>query len=170
MRILGNVVSCNEVCAEVTISDWRLVTMLLTMVTSSFRHLKLESTWVLSNIAAGPDKHASLLVQAGVLPHMISMLAGTFDARKEAACTLLNIADRLGGLEAIIGYNPTPSFVALLHTPDINLITLGLQFANMLCLNGGTNGKSKLEEAEAPEIIEALKYHDNPRITEMAVR
>ena len=50
------------------------------------RAVQKEGCWVVSNIAAGADRHRDVLAQAGMIPALITCLqSAPFDARREAA-------------------------------------------------------------------------------------
>lgn len=47
------------------------------------RALRLETLWLVSNIAAGPADHAATVVTGGFLPVLREMLAGPADFKRE---------------------------------------------------------------------------------------
>ena len=37
----------------------------------------------MSNLTAGPTEHIVVLIQAGIIPHIMNLMSSTFDIKKE---------------------------------------------------------------------------------------
>lgn len=164
LRTIGNICAGAEGGATVVLADARTLPSLQRLLLSTNRALKLEALWVVSTVAGGSSAEAGALVAANIVPLLVAQLSGPHEARVEAAHGLLNIADHAGGAEALLTANATDGFAALLRTPLVPLVLLGLQYVELVLRTGGQPAREAVMSSDMCEMLEALQYHDNENI------
>ncbi|KAA8518790.1 hypothetical protein F0562_016436 [Nyssa sinensis] len=159
LRSLGNLVASdahttNAVLVAGHEITGNVVAALIKCLKSEHRVLKKESTWVLSNIAAGSVEHKQLIYSSEAVPLLLRLLStAPFDIRKEVAYVL-------GCL---------PGFIDLVRSADTEAARLGLQFMELV-LRGMPNGDGPklVEREDGIDAMERFQFHENEDLRNMA--
>ncbi|XP_073052631.1 importin subunit alpha-9-like [Primulina eburnea] len=186
LRSFGNLVatdSCltNNVLFANHETTVNAIQALVKCLRSEHRVLKKESSWALSNIAAGSVEHKKLIHSSEAVPLLIHLLStAPFDIRKEAAYVLGNLCVApaegsarpsliLDHLVSLVRRGILPGFVDLVRSANIEAARVGLQFMELV-LRGMPNGEGpKLVEAEdGIDAMERYQFHENEDIRNMA--
>ncbi|XP_069135629.1 importin subunit alpha-8-like [Argopecten irradians] len=167
LRCLGNICSGPDECTQMACTNPSLLPTLAAYLSSSHRHIRKETLWVLSNIAGEP--HTCHTIAFGpLLPVILDQVTGAYDIKMEALYLLCNIAYHGEELCLQLLSNGMLQKVApLLKSHDVEVLNLVLSLIEMM-LRMTKEGKKKLEESGGLEGLEALEYHNNPQIHEQS--
>jgi importin subunit alpha-1 len=91
LRTVGNIVTGNDMQTQVIINCNALSCLLSLLSTHHKKSIKKEACWTISNITAGTKEQIQAVIDAGLIPHLVHLLAaGEFDIKKEAAWAISN--------------------------------------------------------------------------------
>lgn len=91
LRAVGNLVTGDDADTQ-AILECGLLHYLQALLTSATKaSVQKETCWVVSNITAGTLEQVQMVIDAGIMPHMISFLrTGDLKTKKEAVWALCN--------------------------------------------------------------------------------
>ncbi|KAL8036169.1 hypothetical protein ABFS82_12G139200 [Erythranthe guttata] len=186
LRSLGNLVAGDSHVTSHILVPGNEITVnaiqaMIKCLESEHRVLKKESSWVLSNIAAGSIEHKKMIYSSEVVSLLVRLLStAPFDIRKEVAYVLGNLcvapAEGSGRptlitehLISLVGKGCLAGFVDLVRSIDTEAARVGLQFIELV-LRGMPNGEGvKLVEAEdGIDAMERFQFHENEELRTMA--
>ena len=166
------------------INNQALPCLLALLTNNHKKSIKKEACWTISNITAGNKDQIQAVIDANIIPPLVSLLAtAEFDIKKEAAWAISNATS--GGTQEQIKYLVNQGCIKplcdLLTCPDPRIVTVSLEgLENILKVgenekdlgnSGGINLYARyIDEAEGLEKIENLQTHDNNEIYEKAVK
>jgi hypothetical protein len=167
LRVLGNLAAGSDaLVTQLFAARPGVAQALVFHLASPLEHVKLECGWALANITGGLTDHSRALVEAGVLPFLVGMLAaGPTESRKEALAVLLNLGCRGGPtLAALIAANTVAETVLLLKWPDTELKLLVLQLLELVCRHH-PGGVAIVERHGGVAALEAQQFAKAPQIS-----
>lgn len=163
IRTFGNLLCGGEGVCEMVLAGDVFLRSSLVLVRSSLRHVQLECTWALSVAAGGGDPACHAIISIGLVPHLVAMLAGPMDFKREAAYVLLNLCTHGEEVVRHLTQARAPNaFVELLKGPEPEIIDMALQFYEMLLRL--PEGPSMLKSLDATETIDNLTFHANESV------
>ena len=176
LRVLGNMFSGPNELISLALQDPKLLPSLLRKLDDSSIGQKKEVAWVLSNLTAGSPEQVDAVVQAGFVPVFSKLLrSATFDTKKEVAYAFANLCSSQKHFDSIFSAPISETapileaFFMLMASPDVDAILLSLQFVEFV-LQNKPGLASAAESFSRFDIIEALQYHSNPIVAEIATR
>ncbi|XP_033747908.1 importin subunit alpha-9-like [Pecten maximus] len=167
LRCLGNICSGLDEYTQMACTNPSLLQTLTAYLSSSHRHIRKETLWVLSNMAGEPHT-CHTLAFGPLLPVILDQVTGAYDIKMEALYLLCNIACH--GEELclqLLNKGILQKVVPVLKSHDVEILNLGLALIEMT-LRMTEGGKKILEESGGLEGLEALEYHNNTRIREQS--
>lgn len=167
LRCLGNLCSGPDEYTVMVCENDRLLSVLGTYLSSSHRHIKKETLWVLSNLT-GESKACSAVTHSPLLQLIMEQVSAAFDIKMEALYVLCNLA--FHGEEIcshLVSSGVLQKVAPVLKSTDIEILNLGLSLVEM-SLRMTQNGSSIFEECGGVNILEALDYHNNDTIRHQA--
>lgn len=186
LRSLGNLVAGDSHTTSVILAPGNEITdksvaALVKCLKAEHRVLKKESSWVLSNIAAGSIEHKKLIYSSEAVQLLLNLLlSAPFDIRKEAAYVLGNlcVAPSEGSqrpslitehLVSLVGRGCLLGYINLVRSADLEAAKLGLQFVELV-LRGMPDGEGAklVEKEDGIEAMERFQFHENEELRIMA--
>uniref|UniRef100_A0A0D9Y3H8 Importin subunit alpha n=1 Tax=Oryza glumipatula TaxID=40148 RepID=A0A0D9Y3H8_9ORYZ len=192
LRGLGNLIAADDYMVDSVLTVGNNIIGLIKCLKSDNRVLRkvcfpllvqlyLESSWALSNIAAGSFEHKKLIFASEATPVLIRLVTSVqFDIRREAAYTLGNLCVVPTGncelpkiivehLVAIVDGGALPGFIHLVRSADVDTAGLGLQFLELV-MRGYPNkqGPKLVEMEDGIEAMERFQFHENEQMRNMA--
>ncbi|KAJ2786690.1 hypothetical protein GGI15_001318 [Coemansia interrupta] len=159
IRTLGNIAAGTDSQTHALVARPGFVPLLVRCIESPVsRAVEKESLWALSSVTAGTKDDVDAVVAAGIIPDLVRIVESqTFDLKKEAAYSVLNIAI----VGKCLGDMPVdrlvPEFVDFVRSQDDELVRMGVQFVVLLFDQMPENGGVEVLRRTAPEGIEALE-------------
>ncbi|XP_060084483.1 importin subunit alpha-8-like [Ylistrum balloti] len=167
LRCLGNLCSGPDEYTQMACTNSSLLQSLAAYLSSSHRHIRKETLWVLSNMAGEPHT-CHTLAFGPLLPVILDQVPGAYDIKMEALYLLCNIACHGEELCLQLLNNGILQKVApVLKSHDVEILNLGIALIEMI-LRMTEEGKKILEECGGLEGLETLEYHNNTQIREEA--
>ncbi|EGG20149.1 hypothetical protein DFA_07269 [Cavenderia fasciculata] len=175
LRVVGNIASCDDHIAEKILTPG-LLSNLSALLNSQKTGLIKESAWTISNFAAGPPSQIQMIIDAKIIPQLITIVAtGHEDSKREAAWALVNATSgaqasqsdylvKAGVVESMAEILKTTSTVAALVKELLK--ALALLFAK------GPNNKKYQErfiKAEGIKLLDQYRDHMDSEITQQAI-
>eukprot|EP00300_Choanocystis_sp_HF-7_P009831 c16660_g1_i2.p1 GENE.c16660_g1_i2~~c16660_g1_i2.p1 ORF type:complete len:488 (+),score=109.78 c16660_g1_i2:39-1502(+) len=156
-RVLGNMTSIGPLGAAAVYSTPATSVGLVHSLASLRSVIVKESCWALSNILAGSDiEIAPTLSIDGILPRLVDLLSNaSFDVKRETAYCIANICSNGRHIDTVVRAGATSGFIALLHSPDPDVVHVSLSFVEMVLLLVD-RGALLVEELEGVAAIESL--------------
>uniref|UniRef100_A0A0D3EJU3 Importin subunit alpha n=1 Tax=Oryza barthii TaxID=65489 RepID=A0A0D3EJU3_9ORYZ len=181
LRGLGNLIAADDYMVDSVLTVGNNIIGLIKCLKSDNRVLRKESSWALSNIAAGSFEHKKLIFASEATPVLIRLVTSAqFDIRREAAYTLGNLCVVPTGncelpkiivehLVAIVDGGALPGFIHLVRSADVDTAGLGLQFLELV-MRGYPNkqGPKLVEMEDGIEAMERFQFHENEQMRNMA--
>ncbi|KAF2948502.1 hypothetical protein DAI22_01g040600 [Oryza sativa Japonica Group] len=186
LRGLGNLIAADDYMVDSVLTVGnniidQALSGLIKCLKSDNRVLRKESSWALSNIAAGSFEHKKLIFASEATPVLIRLVTSAqFDIRREAAYTLGNLCVVPTGncelpkiivehLVAIVDGGALPGFIHLVRSADVDTAGLGLQFLELV-MRGYPNkqGPKLVEMEDGIEAMERFQFHENEQMRNMA--
>uniref|UniRef100_A0A0E0MRK8 Importin subunit alpha n=1 Tax=Oryza rufipogon TaxID=4529 RepID=A0A0E0MRK8_ORYRU len=181
LRGLGNLIAADDYMVDSVLTVGHNIIGLIKCLKSDNRVLRKESSWALSNIAAGSFEHKKLIFASEATPVLIRLVTSMqFDIRREAAYTLGNLCVVPTGncelpkiivehLVAIVDGGALPGFIHLVRSADVDTAGLGLQFLELV-MRGYPNkqGPKLVEMEDGIEAMERFQFHENEQMRNMA--
>uniref|UniRef100_A0A0E0JEA7 Importin subunit alpha n=1 Tax=Oryza punctata TaxID=4537 RepID=A0A0E0JEA7_ORYPU len=181
LRGLGNLIAADDYMVDSVLIVGNNIIGLIKCLKSDNRVLRKESSWALSNIAAGSFEHKKLIFASEATPLLIRLVTSAqFDIRREAAYTLGNLCVVPTGnyelpkiivehLVAIVDGGALPGFIHLVRSADVDTAGLGLQFLELV-MRGYPNkqGPKLVEMEDGIEAMERFQFHENEQMRNMA--
>uniref|UniRef100_A0A0D9Y3I0 Importin subunit alpha n=1 Tax=Oryza glumipatula TaxID=40148 RepID=A0A0D9Y3I0_9ORYZ len=181
LRGLGNLIAADDYMVDSVLTVGNNIIGLIKCLKSDNRVLRKESSWALSNIAAGSFEHKKLIFASEATPVLIRLVTSVqFDIRREAAYTLGNLCVVPTGncelpkiivehLVAIVDGGALPGFIHLVRSADVDTAGLGLQFLELV-MRGYPNkqGPKLVEMEDGIEAMERFQFHENEQMRNMA--
>jgi hypothetical protein len=136
-----------------------------------------EAVWFLSNITAGTKLQVQSVIDAGLIPQVIHLLAkGDLATRREAAWCINNLS--LSGKREQVAYvlqqGVLVPFIQLLNTDDPQILVVVLDGINNILKMASSNESdllaltAQIEECSGLDKIEELQNHRNEEIYKLA--
>jgi len=172
IRTIGNICSSSlDRGTEQLLKEKQFLSLMLQCIQSYSRIIRKESLWALSGLTAGTLKEVDEVIKANFIPHLCKILeTETFDIKKEAAYSILNICTRSNDyLKKFPENKLLPLFTNIVqNTQDIELAQLGIKF-----LAWELENNKELFKKNEKAIIDALesvpiKFYEEENIKEMA--
>eukprot|EP00249_Psilotum_nudum_P019946 c27487_g1_i5 orf=639-2306(-) len=187
LRSIGNFVAGDNAKTDAVLEAGKnihggVIGALAHCLMNEHRTLQKEAAWAVSNIAAGSLQHKQMLFCSEVLSPLLHLMAtAVFDVRKEVAYALGNLCVTpmvgsvripepiLEHLTVLIDRGCLLGFISLVRSPDLEASRLGLQFLELV-LRGLPNGQGTklVEKVDGIAAMEALEYHENVELRNMA--
>uniref|UniRef100_A0A0E0BXE6 Importin subunit alpha n=1 Tax=Oryza meridionalis TaxID=40149 RepID=A0A0E0BXE6_9ORYZ len=181
LRGLGNLIAADDYMVDSVLTVGNNIIGLIKCLKGDNRVLRKESSWALSNIAAGSFEHKKLIFASEATPVLIRLVTSAqFDIRREAAYTLGNLCVVPTGncelpkiivehLVAIVDGGALPGFIHLVRSADVDTAGLGLQFLELV-MRGYPNkqGPKLVEMEDGIEAMERFQFHENEQMRNMA--
>jgi len=159
-----------------------LLCLVCWLLNSPKKGIRKEACWTISNITAGNKTQIQTIMDAGIIPPLISLLTNAeFDIKKEAAWAISNATS--GGtpdqIRYLVNQNCIKPLCDLLACADARIITVALEGLENILKTGEKDSKASggvneyaeaIEEAEGLDKIELLQNHQNNDIYEKAVK
>jgi hypothetical protein len=144
--------------------------------------IKKEACWTVSNITAGSGEQIQRVLDANLIPPLITMLRDeSFDIQKEAAWAISNATSggnatqirflaESGAISALCGlFSCTDPKIIMVALEGIeNILRAGKREATKSCTTNPYN--DAVEECGGLDGLEVLQRHDNEEIYDRAVR
>ena len=145
--------------------------------------IRKEASWTIYNITAGNNDQIQQVIEQGLIPSLVELLAhASFDVKKEAAWAISNATS--GGTPEQIMYLVSQQCIQplcdLLAVKDSRIVKVALEgIENILKLGEDEKEKagsemndmvSLVEEADGMEKLEQLQSHANDDIYQRAVK
>ncbi|ORZ08580.1 armadillo-type protein [Lobosporangium transversale] len=159
IRALGNIASGPDNNTSALIHEPEFLPSMLQLIQSDCRPVKKESLWLMSNITAD---HASQdlikVIEAGFIPVLSQIVTHqNFDIRKEAAYSLINLASHGPEYAKVLPHQELlPGFLDFMRTKDIELISLGLRYVQLLLNSGIAEAPTMLSEMNGVDALESV--------------
>ncbi|RKP38009.1 armadillo-type protein [Dimargaris cristalligena] len=167
IRTLGNVSAISEATADRVLAFPEILKQLLHWVAESpARTVKKEGLWVLSNLTAGTKTQVNKVLKQDTVAILTQIMGhDAFDIRREAAFSLLNIANHGSdyfnslNLKALV-----PAFLDFFKTNATEFVRMALHFF-MLLVTENSQGVDMLKSIDgAIDLIESATLLDDEDI------
>lgn len=171
LRSIGNLIARSDAMTELFLDPGSppLLPILESLLVSGHRAIKKEATYVISNIAGGPQHHVEKLCESPtILGKLVDTLNNSqFDIAREAAFALSNIGTSHKYMKALVAAGAVPGFLALVSSPNSETAHLALMFIEMV-LGCHPDGPAIVENENGIEKLESLQFHENQALYTMA--
>ncbi|KAL5021794.1 hypothetical protein ScPMuIL_000949 [Solemya velum] len=167
LRCLGNVCSGPDDACLLAWTNPGLLQAFESYLSSTHRHIRKETLWVLSNIT-GEDTICQDVTFSSLVPSVQEQLKAAYDIKTEALYFLCNLAchgERV--CEQLLHVGCLQQVIPILKTSDAELLSLALAFCEMI-LRLTQAGKEVFEQSDGVARLEGLEYHANPTIQQQA--
>ncbi|KAF0684752.1 Aste57867_23267 [Aphanomyces stellatus] len=172
LRLLGNIVSGDEVFSQAVLDAGLLATMPRVLMNSS-RSIREEACWMLSNIAGGKLEQMQAVMDApGVVAALVEQLTwAEYSVKREAGWAICNILVKASDAATgeLVRMNVLQSLSTLLdeyEDPSIELVIL--EALNSVLEKGQTEGKVAVEESGCLKCLESLCFAQNEQVSAAA--
>ena len=177
LRVIGNIVTGDESQTQAVLHCPMALPLLKKLLSHPNKAVRKEACWGISNVTAGTVPQIQCVMEAGLIPIIVDMMASSeFEIRKEAAWTLSN-ASSCGNPDQVlylVNQNVLPLFCSLLNCYDQATISICLDgVENILKLGKDTSRFGTpnpfvrmVEECDGLSKIHDLSNHQNAGIFE----
>ncbi|XP_064612301.1 uncharacterized protein LOC135476260 [Liolophura sinensis] len=163
LRSLGNLCGGPDEISNKACENEALIPALGRCLKSTHRHIRLETLWVLSNMA-GAVQVSEAVMGGDLLQSGVEQLSAAYDIKSEAMYFLCNVAHHGAQFcEELVNLGAVPKVIPLLKSHDAELVHLALAFCEMI-LRLTKEGKSIFEASGGLTALEALEYHSNEKL------
>lgn len=181
LRTVGNIVTGNETQTQVALDNGVLQHITTLINNTSNRSIIKECSWALSNITAGSPAQIQCVINVGLFPVIVRLIAETeFEIKKELIWAVTNAIS--GGTNSqvanLIGQGILKPICDALNTYDTKLVLICLEALEKALRVGDTLTSSKtgdmnpvsvyIERLGALEVIEDLQSHANKDVLALA--
>ncbi|KAG4088187.1 ARM repeat-containing protein [Neocallimastix lanati (nom. inval.)] len=172
IRTIGNICSSSlDRGTELLLKEDKFFNLMLQCIQSSSRIIRKESLWALSGLTAGTINEVNMVINANFIPVLCKIIAtDTFDIKKEAAYSILNISTRSKEyLKKFPEEELLPIFINIVqNTQDIELAQLGIKY-----LAWELQNNKELFKSHENTVIDALesipiKFYEEDNVKQMA--
>jgi importin subunit alpha-1 len=171
VRIVGNLICGNDRQTQAAL-DAGALRALQPLLGSAKRNIRREACWAVSNVAAGTQAQISALLSVpGLMGEVITQLkTAEFNVRKEACYVVSNVAANGTGdhIRQVVALGAIPPLTEMLRTQDTRILFVVLETMSHFLGHGGAGGgvsyAELFEEANAPQLLEALQQHPNEEV------
>lgn len=185
LRTVGNIVTGDDYQTQIIINCGALKALNGLLVGDYKKSIKKEACWTVSNITAGNKDQIQSIIDEGIIPPLIELLANAeFDIKKEAAWAVSNATS--GGthqqIKFLVSNHCIKPLCDLITCSDSRIVTVALEGLENILKVGETDRAAGpdpdapnvfaqlIDEAEGLEKIESLQNHTNNDIYEKAMR
>ena len=182
LRTVGNIVTGDDYQTQIIINCHALKALLGLLAGDYKKTIKKEACWTISNITAGNKDQIQAIIDEGIVPPLVDLLANAeFDIKKEAAWAISNATS--GGTHMQIKYLVSMQCIKplcdLINCSDARIVTVALEGLENILKVGQAESQDPeapnlfaqlIDEAEGLEKIESLQNHTNNDIYEKAMR
>ncbi|KAF8039310.1 hypothetical protein BT93_B1752 [Corymbia citriodora subsp. variegata] len=183
LKTLGNIVSGNDAQTQLVIDKQGLPFLYKILTQNCDRRVKKEACWVIANITAGNTNQIQAVIEAKIIPHVVSLLQhAEFRIKKEAAWAISNaITGRSHEqIQYLVCEGCIKPLCDLLSCSDPEIIEVCLDGVESILESGETNKVrgihdvdvylDMIEECDGLDKIEDLQSHENNEVREKAVK
>ncbi|KAI1694020.1 armadillo/beta-catenin-like repeat domain-containing protein [Ditylenchus destructor] len=181
LRVLGNFATGNDELTQVVCDSGVLKHVVPQLLQRNTISIVKESCWLVSNVLAGTNSQIEEVIDAGLLPLLLSVLKnGDHRSQYEAGWAIANIAHG-GSVEQIFHLTRTEGCVeAICHCLNVknNELISNMVDALYVVLTTVANNdpmnlekvKITVEECNGLDYLETLQRHESQRIYDMAFK
>lgn len=176
LRVIGNIVTGDEIQTQVAISSGCLPALKLMLDTHNKKSIKREVCWTLSNITAGNRAQIQAVLDASIVDSLIfHMKNSEFDVRKEAAWAIANATSSgtSSQIAQLVAKGCIEPLSELVTAPDVRVVAVSLEGLENILRQGealkdhnqGVNPYAQIiEETGGLNYIEKLGKHPSQPI------
>jgi importin subunit alpha-6/7 len=130
LRAVGNLITLNDNQSEYVTEQPEVIDALHTLLISHERSSRKEAAWTLSNISAGSEAQLQMVINAGVIPTIISMILSPeldIDVRRECVWVLSNAmatartSSTMDQVMYLLEQNALRTFIEAMDNDDIKV-------------------------------------------------